>query len=99
MRYFGKLGEVLTRAQECGELPADTDLLLLIGHLHALYLVTLSAWYQGDVESLEEAELMLRGLVLQTLRGPAVVPYEGTDRQRWGELKQAVLKRRNLELL
>jgi len=100
MRYFSKLGEVLSAAQARGELPPETDLLLLIGHLHALYLVTLAAFYQGDVETLEEAELMLQGLVRQTLMGPAVVPYhDANERQRWEEFRQTVLKRRNLESL
>jgi len=97
MRYFSKLGEVLSVAQQRGELPTETDLLLLIGHLHALYLLTLSSFYQGDIETLDEAELMLHGLVLQTLKGPAVLPYDEADSQRWEKLKKTVLKRRNLE--
>jgi len=100
LRYFNKIGEVLSRGQERGELPPETDLLLLIGHLHALYLVTLATYYQGDVETLDEAELMLQGLVRQTLMGPAVVPFhDESERQRWEDFRLAVLKRRNLEVL
>jgi len=99
-RYFNKLGEVLSRAQEWGELPQQADLLLLIGHLHALYLVTLASYYQGDIEDLDEAELMLHALVRQTLMGLEALPYSGEgERQQWEELKLAVLKRRNLEML
>ncbi|PLX99274.1 MAG: hypothetical protein C0623_09335 [Desulfuromonas sp.] len=97
MRYFSKVGEVLGQAQAAGELPEEADLLLLIGHLHAVYLVTLSAFYTGDLETLEEAELMLNGLVLQTLQGPAAKPYKESDSERWNEFKQAVLERRKLE--
>jgi len=97
-RYFSKIGEVLGQGQLRGELPSETDLLLLIGHLHALYLVTLASFYQGDIENLEEAEMMLSGLVRQTLQGPAALPYRGeSQRQRWEALKQTVVQRRNLE--
>lgn len=99
LRYFGKLAEVLGRAQARGELPRETDLLLLIGHLHALYLMALSAFYLEDIATLEEAELMLVGLVRQTLEGPAVTPYANpAEQQRWEALKEAVLQRRKLEL-
>lgn len=99
VRYFGKLAEVLENAQSRNELPQETDLLLLIGHLHALYIMVLSSYYTGDIETLEEGRLLLNGLVRQTLEGPAVVPYSNISEQhRWNELRQAVLQRRNLEL-
>lgn len=100
LRYFVKLAETLGRAQERGELPAATDLILLIGHLHALYMVVLSSWYLGDVETLEEAELLLKGLVRQALEGPAAKPFASPEKQqRWESLKKTFLQRRNLELL
>jgi len=99
MRYISKLGKTLGRAQERGELARETDLLLLIGHLHALYMVVLSSFYLHDIETLEEAELMLKGLVRQTLEGPAVEPYATQEKQRrWENLKKSFLQRRNLEL-
>ena len=99
VRYFGKLAEVLAKAQARNELPRETDLLLLIGHLHALYIVVLSSYYTGDIENLEEGRLLLNGLVRQTLEGPAMIPYTNDrEQQRWNELRQAVLQRRNLEL-
>jgi len=99
-RYFSKIGEVLGGAQQRGELPQETDLLLLIGHLHALYLLTLASFYQGDIETLDEAEVLLTGLVRQTLMGLAAPPYrDKAQQQRWEELKQAAIIRRNLELI
>ena len=90
---------MLVRAQSRGELPLQVDLLLLIGHLHALYIVVLSSFYLRDIETLEEAQMMLYGLVKQTLEGPAVMPYASeAEQDRWNELKQLVLRRRNLEL-
>lgn len=99
LRYFSKVNDVLVRAQSHGELPLQADLLLLIGHLHALYIVVLSSFYLRDIETLEEAQMMLYGLVKQTLEGPAVMPYASeAEQDRWNELKQLVLQRRNLEL-
>lgn len=100
IRYFSKLGEVLVRAQTRGELPESTDLVLLIGHLHALYILTLSSLYLRDIETLEEAELMLSGLIRQALHGPAVVlASTEEEKRRWEELKELVLRRRHVELI
>jgi len=99
VRYFNKLAEVLRKAQTRNELPLETDLLLLIGHLHALYIMVLSSYYTGDIENLEEGRLFLNGLVRQALEGPAMIPYTNAgEQQRWNELKQSVVQRRNLEL-
>lgn len=98
LQYLTRLTAVLGRGQERGELPAETDQLLLMGHLHALYLFSLSLFYQGDIVDLEEAEVLLRALVLQTLHGPdAVESFDPVARERWLRLKQLFLQRRNLE--
>lgn len=99
MRYLNKLGEVLGRAQLCGELPAESELLLLIAHLHALYILVLSAYYGGDVKSLENAEIFIRSLILQALHGPAAMTQAPADvRERWQGLRQQFLEQRKVEL-
>lgn len=99
VRYLNKLGAVLGRAQERGELPKNCDLLLLIAHLHALYIMALSSFYRGDVASLESAETFVRSLLLQALHGPAALAQAKTeDRQNWEDLKQHLLEQRKLEL-
>lgn len=99
VRYLNKLGAVLGRAQERGELPKNCDLLLLIAHLHALYIMALSSFYRGDVASLENAETFVRSLILQALHGPAALAQAKTeDRQKWEDLKQHLLEQRKLEL-
>lgn len=99
LQYLSRLTVVLGRGQERGELPAATDLLLMMGHLHALYLFSLSLFYQGDVADLGEAEVLLRALIHQTLNGPAAAAYSDPDDvQRWHEQKRKFLQRRNLEL-
>ena len=99
LKYLTRLTSVLGLGQERGELPAETDLLLMVGHLHALYLFSLSLFYQGDVADLDEAEILLRALVLQTLNGPAVTVYtDHAEAKRWDKQKQKFLQRRNMEL-
>jgi len=99
LRYLSKLGTVLGRARQRGELPADSDLLLLIAHLHGLYLLVLSAFYRGDVTSLEDAAVFMRSLVLQALYGPAALAQsQDAVRQGWDALKQHFLDEHKLEL-
>ena len=99
MKYLTRLMEVLGKGQGREELSKECDLILLMGHLHALYLLTLSLFYQGDVPSLDEAEVLLRALIRQTLNGPAVeVHADVEEKRRWEDQKQSFLQRRNLEL-
>jgi AcrR family transcriptional regulator len=99
LHYMTRLTEVLGRGQSRSELPVDCDLLLMVGHLHALYLFSLSLFYKGDLANIEEAEVLLRALVLQTLNGPtAMVHSNPAEAERWLEQKQLFLQRRNLEL-
>lgn len=61
--------------------------------------MTLSSFYQGDIETLEEGEVLLRGLILQALRGPGVQGYTcQVEKKEWDTLKKNFLKRRELEL-
>ena len=99
MRYMIKLEEVLGRAQERGELSRESDKILLIGHLHALYMMVLSSFYRGDVTSLANAEIFAYSLVLQALHGPAaLVQAKPEIRQNWHDLQRQILDQRNLEL-
>jgi len=99
MRYLNKLGEVLGRAQLSGELPAESELLLLIAHLHALYILVLSALYSGDVTSLENGKIFCRSLVLQALHGPAAIAQASVEVQAdWQGLRQQFLEQRKLEM-
>ncbi len=98
-RYVGKLVEVLTNAQQRGELPEETDLLLMMAHLHALYLMVLSTLYTGDVTSLENAEIFLRAMVMQSLHGPAALStVPGKASKEWDDIKQQFIERHHLEM-
>lgn len=97
--YLDKLDEVLRRAQENGELPEETDVLLLIAHLHGLYVTVLSSFYRGDLNSLDSAEVFARSLVLQVLHGPAALAVADAEvRRQWQDLKRQALEQRNLEM-
>lgn len=99
MKYLARLMDVLVKGQNRKELTKDCDLILMMGHLHALYLLTVSLYYQGDVGNLDEAEVLLQALVRQTLNGPAVTVHTtGEEEQKWELQKKMFLQRRNLEL-
>lgn len=98
MRYLGKLGDVLGRAQERGELATECDLILMIAQLHALYMMAISVYYQGDLKTLGEAETFLRALILQALHGPAALAESNAAaREGWNVLKQRFLEQRKLD--
>ena len=98
-RYVSKLGEVLGRAQLRGELPPDTDLLLTIAHFHALYMIAISTVYTEEVPSIEGVEVLLRGLILQTLLGPAALTQAPAGlREAWDELKRKFTEQNQLEV-
>jgi hypothetical protein len=75
--YFKLLFPLLEKAQERGELRRDVDLLYITGHFYGLYLLLVSAWFSGRVQT-EEAEAALATLFRQALEGlqpgPAPLP-------------------------
>lgn len=98
-RYVGKLAVVLERAMKRGELPEKSDILILISHFHALYMLVLSTLYSGAVVTLENAEIFLRVLVLQALHGPAAISSASKEIQKGLDaMKQQFLEQHELEL-
>jgi AcrR family transcriptional regulator len=66
--YFKLLFPLLERAQEKGELRNDLDLLHITGHFYGLYLLLVSAWFSGRIQT-EEAEVAMETLFRQALEG------------------------------
>lgn len=66
--YLKLLFPLLERAQAKGEMRKDLDLLYITGHFYGLYLLLLSAWFRGRVQT-EEAEIALETLFRQALEG------------------------------
>ncbi|MDK9707137.1 MAG: TetR/AcrR family transcriptional regulator [Desulforhopalus sp.] len=66
--YFKLLFPLLEKAQERGELRKDLDLLYITGHFYGLYLLLVSAWCSGRVQT-DEAEQALEALFRQAMEG------------------------------
>jgi AcrR family transcriptional regulator len=66
--YFKLLFPLLEKAQERGELRKDIDLLYITGHFYGLYLLLVSAWFSGRIQT-EEAEMALQTLFRQAIEG------------------------------
>jgi AcrR family transcriptional regulator len=82
--YFKLLFPLLEKAQERGELRNDVDLLYITGHFYGLYLLLVSAWFSGRVQT-EEAEEALETLFRQAIEGlhprPAHLSTEGNKHE------------------
>ncbi|MBU0675547.1 MAG: TetR/AcrR family transcriptional regulator [Proteobacteria bacterium] len=70
-RYLAALGTILDRAVTRGELRADLEQYFTVGHFYALYLLILSSWYDGRLQSEEAIEEALRKLLEQAMGGLA----------------------------
>ena len=68
-RYLKALGDILTRAMSRKELRNDLELLYISGHLYALYIIVLSAWYERRFKSEKEIEQALKKLLSQAMEG------------------------------
>jgi len=83
-RYLAALGDILESAGRRGELRPDYDPFLASAHFYALYLVALSGWYTGYLNSDAEVEISLRQVFRQALEGlgpqgaPAATPKDSS---------------------
>jgi len=68
-RYLSKVMEIIVRAKQRGELKEEADPLLALANFHSFYLMVLSGWYSGYMETREMVENMLRALCWQSLAG------------------------------
>ncbi len=66
--YFKLLFPLLEKAQERGELRSDLELLHITGHFYGLYLLLVSAWFTGRIQT-EEAAFALETLFRQAMEG------------------------------
>jgi hypothetical protein len=61
---------IYKRAQERNELRRDINLLYIAGHFYGLYIMAVSAWYSGRIQT-EEVGPGMRLLFQQALEGLA----------------------------
>ena len=66
--YSKLIHSLLEKAQDRGELRKDIALHHIVGHFYGLYLLLISAWFNGRVKT-EEAETALETLFRQALEG------------------------------
>ena len=76
--YFQLLFPLLEKAQARGELRKDLDLLYITGHFYGLYLLLVSAWFTGRIQT-EEAEVALETLFRQAMEGLQPPPAAGAS--------------------
>jgi AcrR family transcriptional regulator len=67
-KYFEILFPILERGQQRGELREDVEHLFLCAHFYSLYIIVISAWYSGRLDSSAIKDTM-RILFKQTLDG------------------------------
>ncbi|RJX36035.1 MAG: TetR/AcrR family transcriptional regulator [Desulfurivibrio sp.] len=68
-RYIDYLSAMCRKAQQRGELRRDVDLLFVCGHFYALYLIAVSAWYMGRLQTEDDVAQALQLLLQQSMEG------------------------------
>jgi len=92
-RYLSKVMEIIIRAKQHGELKAEADPLLALANFHSFYLMVLSGWYSGFLETREMVENMLRALCWQSLVGWAADdPGSEPDWKVMNQIKRPIME-------
>ncbi len=72
-RFIAIFLPLFKKAQKCGELRQDIELLFAIGHFYALYILTVSAWYSRRLLEENDVLVSLTMVFKQALLGLAPV--------------------------
>jgi len=70
-KYIDLMVPMFKKAQQRGELRTDLELILVVGHFYALYIMTISAWYMDRLLTEEDVAMGMESLFLQALEGLA----------------------------
>ena len=68
-RYMSLLFTIFRKSQERGELRKDRELLFMAAQFYSLYLVTVSGWYSGRLETEEDVAEGMKMLFEQAMEG------------------------------
>lgn len=68
-RYMDLLFTIFQKSQERGELRKDRELLFIAAQFYALYLITVSGWYSGRLETEEDVAEGMKMLFEQAMEG------------------------------
>jgi len=72
-KYIDLMVPMFKQAQKCGEMRTDLELIFVVGHFYALYIMTISGWYMGRLLSEEDVSMAMESLFKQALQGLAPV--------------------------
>ena len=81
-RYIDLLFAIFDKCQQRGELRKDRELLFVAAQFYSLYLVTVSSWYSGRLQTEDDVAEGMRMLFEQAMEGlgPTTISYkEKTD--------------------
>ncbi len=81
-KWINLVFSVYKRAQDRNELRKDIDLLFIAGHFYGLYIMSVSAWYAGRIQT-DQVEPGMRMLFQQALSG--LSPNSNRQDQQSGE--------------
>lgn len=70
-KYIDIMVPMFQGAQKRGELRTDLELILVVGHFYALYIMTVAAWYMGRLLTEEDVAMAMESLFQQAMQGLA----------------------------
>jgi AcrR family transcriptional regulator len=79
-KYIDIMIPMLLLAQKRGELRTDLELILVVGHFYALYIMIVAAWYMGRLQTEEDVAMAMESMFQQAMRGlspPAAIKAAG----------------------
>lgn len=70
-KYIDLMIPMFKQAQKRKEMRTDLELILVVGHFYALYIMTVSGWYMGRLLAEEDVYMAMESLFQQALQGLA----------------------------
>lgn len=74
-QFIGMFVRIFKEAQEQGQLRRDVEMIMLCGHFYGIYMMALSAWYSGRLQSEDDVRESLKMMFEQALTG--LMPKDG----------------------
>jgi len=81
-RYINLLFVIFERSQQRGELRRDREMLFVAAQFYSLYLITVSSWYSGRLQTEEDVAEGMKMLFEQAMEGlyPGIEKKEADER-------------------
>jgi AcrR family transcriptional regulator len=68
-QFIGMFIRIFKEAQEQGQLRCDLEMIMLCGHFYGMYMMALSAWYSGRLQTEDDVRESLKMMFDQALTG------------------------------